>query len=166
VRTPITPPLQGALYTAACFATNSTFNGYDIGEGFDFVFPTDASTVAAPYDVSAFRGISFIAKATQPDGGAADLWVGFPDLNTFDGYPGSACNLADAGVCDDYWSTFVAIGSTYSSYSLDFASLSQIGFGYQSSSFDTQHVFGMRLWLFGPVAAGTTVCITALSFTL
>jgi hypothetical protein len=181
----VTPAGGPTISIAACL--NSTgFQGYSVGDGFHFEaeLPADAGDggIATPitFDASAYSGISFWAISTGPGAGALSLRVKIPDDQT-DGDPfaDSACK-GDSGsnaLCFDDFSQDLTGGtgitSTWTQFTVPFATTIQHGFGAAFAGIHTNAIYGVEFEIegLGPYAAdagiapGFDFCIAQIAFT-
>jgi hypothetical protein len=146
----VTFPMEAGGHGASKYAVHtsgSAFTGWGALVGFDF--DAVSGQPKKGWDASAYRGITFWAKA-----GSTPLTVVFslPDIDTDPA--GRVCVLADGSDkgCFDHFGTSITIGTTWTAFSVDFDTLHQKGFG---EPFPSLHKAGLVScqWMVAPGAA-------------
>lgn len=123
--------------TAIRFTT--TGNKYFSGFGFDFYNPGQTETTKEPWDGSAYRGVTFWARASELTSTVLQL----PDANTH--IAGERCT-----VCDHHWGKFMQIDSEWRRYTVLFADLDlEAGTEPEPTAFDDSGIVLMQFF-FGP----------------
>jgi hypothetical protein len=116
--------------------------------------------LGSPYDASGRVGISFLARI---DGGTKDvIRVAFPDKDT---HPdGGICKTNTTGptACFDHYGARITLSSTWTSYTIYFASLSQDGWGLQGKAFDPSSLYEVIFQI--PVNATFSLWIDNVAF--
>jgi hypothetical protein len=155
-RTPAVPPCPLPFSYAACMSSVTPFSNYGAGMGFNFVTSgvnmSGGASQPSAYDVSAYRGIQFYARAA--DLGPWSQWVSvqFPDVHTDSAYPGAACIGSDAGACDENAQSTITLTSDWQLYEVDFATLTQGLGAYPENGLDLAGALGIQFAVFGGVA--------------
>jgi hypothetical protein len=130
---------------AALHMKATGFASWGAGVGVDFV---NTATGKMPYDVSAYKGISFYAKigtGTQPG-----MKLLIPTI--YSDPLGGKCNntaTAPAGTaCNDHLlCAFNALKATWAVYECDFSNLMQQNFGLPQAKLDPTSVYGLQFTL-------------------
>jgi hypothetical protein len=92
------------------------------------------------YDISRYRGITFLARLAAASDGAAvssSVRVVVPDLATDP--DGAVCT-----VCNDHFGANVSLTAQWTSYTVLFAAMTQEGWGTQAAQFDAAHAYGIK----------------------
>ncbi len=132
---PALPELLAPPRGASKRAMHTTGSGFSVwgallGANFVAVGPT-----AMPYDISAYRGISFLAKLGK---------VGVTDearlsITNYD-------TLYGCTVCDDHFGANVTFTDAFQTIQVPFASLKQTGFGRPVlTTFDTTRAYALQI---------------------
>jgi hypothetical protein len=123
---------EGSTRAARLYGSGFTVTG--VGLGFDFT----ASRV--PYDISAYRALSFYARIGA--GTTNKVRLTFPDHDT--DADGGVCTTSPRGCEDHFGYALTTLSATWQRFEVPFASLGQEGWGYVAASFDPKRVFGAQ----------------------
>jgi hypothetical protein len=107
--------------------------------------------LGAPYNASAYKGISFWAKVGPSS--SPTVRVAFPDKDTDPA--GGTCSTAPgapANGCFDHWGSQVPLSQSWTKVTVRFSNLTQAGWGNLVSQFDASTVFRIH-W---EIPAGAT----------
>jgi hypothetical protein len=150
----------GSSSTAGLRMTASGYTGFGAGFGADFV-NTQGKKVA--YDVSAYKGVRFYAKIAA--GTQSSMKVLFP--TTYSDPMGGKCDDAVAMMaCNDHLFELVSpVQTTWAVYEVDFADLSQQGFGLPQATLDPASVYSVQFTL-STAAFSADVWLDDISFVL
>jgi hypothetical protein len=124
-------PLSGGHYVAATYGSGFTTWGVGIG----LVF----TSWSCPYDASVFKAVRFYARSDRP----MTLSVLFPTADTNPPSAGGACQELTGHSCFDSYQAQVRLDQGYQKYYVDFASLTQQGWG-QPVVFDSKRLIGIN----------------------
>ena len=102
-----------------------------------FSFATDPTGARVQYDLSAYTGITFWAKAVTS---SSTMYVNFPDRNTDPA--GGVCKPGGI-VCNDTYGKGMAVGTSWSQITVPFSILSTDGAG-APGGFDQAHVYAIE----------------------
>jgi len=133
------PTVPGSTTSAKFAATTSgpAFTKYGAGMGFDF---NNKASKSCPYDASAYTGIKFWAKGNT--GNMAGMM-----LKAMIKIPATTPTTADSGTCaatcEDHFNVKAALTSTWTQFSLPFATITQDGFG-TKTTFDKAHILAVQ----------------------
>ena len=106
------------------------------GAGMGFDLDDLSSGAKAAYDLHAYTGLTFWAKAASP----MTMYVNFPDKDTDPA--GGVCTGAG---CNDHFGKGVAVTTTWTQLSVTFASLGTDGWGMpKPAAFDPAHVYSIQ----------------------
>jgi len=135
-----TAPGSTASPMFAATTSGPAFTIYGAGMGFDF---NNTAMKSCPYDASAYTGIKFWAKANA--GNMATM-----ALKAMIKIPATTPSTSDGGACatkcEDhfYLKPAPVLTTTWTQYSMPFASIAQDGFGTPVSAFDKAHILAMQ----------------------
>ena len=137
----------------AVHTSGGAFTGWGALVGFDF--DALSGQLKKGWDASAYRGISFWAKAQA----ASTVVFSLPDTDTDPA--GKVCVLADGSDkgCFDHVGTSIAIGTSWTAFSVDFDSLHQKGFGEPFPSLDKAGLVSCQ-WMVAPGVASANNTFT------
>ena len=124
-------PSMGSSSGMGCAAriAGDGFNTWGAAEGFNLLDPSKL-----PYDASAYKGITFKAKANV----AMSLRVNFPNKDT--DMSGLVCTK-----CSDDFGADVAIGTAWQQYTVKFVDVAAAGWGMpQPASFDVKTIYSIH----------------------
>jgi len=135
------PTAPGSTMSPKFAATTSgpAFTSYGAGMGFDF---NNTASKSCPYDASAYKGISFYAKANSGN-------MAMMALKAMIKIPATTATTADSGTCatkcDDhfYLKPAPVLTTTWTKYSITFASVAQDGFG-TVATFDKSKILAVQ----------------------
>ncbi len=145
-QTPGTPFVPEKLATprgASKYAAHSTGKGFITwGAGFGFNLNDkgdgDGGSAKTTYDASAYTGITFYAKVNGTS--ATKIRV---NVSTIDTDPaGAKCGAVDK--CSDHYGADVTLTGDWAKYTVNFADLSQQGWGTAAAKFDATKVYAMQ----------------------
>ena len=123
--------------------------------------PTLFFGIGGPYNASKYDGISFWAKIDS--GTSSGLRVAFPDKDTQP--DGGLCQPGVTGptMCWDHYGMRITLTTTWTKYTVPFASLSQDGWGRKGASFDRSTIYEVQFQI--PVNAKFGIWIDDVAFT-
>jgi hypothetical protein len=135
-------PRCGGMY-ALCMSGHD-FTTWGAGMGTDLgPVSTDGMMTKSAWDASAYRGISFWAKANP--GSAVAIRVSLKDANTAP--EGGVCDPemeSGAEACNDDWGRNLNLTTEWAPYTILYADLAQSNWGKQFTAFDAEHVFSIQ----------------------
>jgi hypothetical protein len=126
--------------------SGGAFTGWGALVGFDFDAVSGQTKKA--WDASAYRGITFWAKAEST---ALNVFFSLPDADTDPA--GNVCRYTDGSdkACFDHFGTSITIDTTWTAFSVDFDTLHQKGFGEQFPSLRKDGLVSCQ-WMAAPGA--------------
>ena len=116
------------------YAALTEGKGYKAYAGLAFDLNNDGEELR-PYDVSKFKGISFLAR------GNVDLRVGIATLATVNSHDGGECAAGD-DECDDTHGVDITADTEWGKFDIPFSKIRQEGWG-QAAEFDPKSVLGV-----------------------
>ncbi len=138
-----TPPAMETIVDGRCGtstrAMRVTGTGFsNWGAGFGFAFKsvqTDAGYTSGPYDISAYRGVTFWARAGESSITAIRLGIG-DQWNVPQGGHCEATELSGPTACYDNFGSSVALSTIWKRYTVLFGELQQRSFGMPRPALD------------------------------
>lgn len=135
----ITPPRDASNYAAN--TTGSGFTTWGAGIGFDLNNGGgDSGAGKQPYDASAYKGITFWAKAGP--GGIGNIRLNVQDAQTAP--EGNICSKTATKGCNDHRGTSVSLTQDWKQFTFTFDSLKQLGFGMAYPTFQTNKLYAIQ----------------------
>jgi hypothetical protein len=115
--------------------SGSGFSNWGSGVGFDFYNPSNGALTKQPYDVSAYAGVTFWAKALK----TVSIVVAFPDQDTSPA--GMKCTT-----CDHHWNKSLQLSTDWQRYTILFKDLLlEAGTVPEPTAFDSAHVLSCEM---------------------
>lgn len=133
--TELTPPRDESTYAAN--TTGSGFTTWGAGIGFDL---NNDGSAKQPYDASAYKGITFWAKAGT--GGIKNIRLNVQDAQTAP--EGNICDKTATKGCNDHRGTAVLLTEDWKQFTFAFDALKAIGFGQSFPTFETDKLFAIQ----------------------
>jgi hypothetical protein len=152
IEPPIVPEDGPTIDRAACLKSEG-FNGYVAMLGFYFAEDLEKGSLA-PFDVSAYTGVTFWAHTRPNDEWDGELELHFTDQNTDVDVPDSTCNLhPEGGQCGDNWAKRgLTFTETWTRYHVAWDELEQepdSSWGAKFELFDREHVYAAHFTVRG-----------------
>lgn len=142
VNKPLVAEMPGAC--GSMFAFHTKGSGFMTWAGLGAnLAPKTAAGTKGSYNVSAYKGVAFRAKAAAP----TLVRVAFADKNSDP--DGAVCvdttDRMAKNRCFDHFSKDVTIGTAWTDYTIRFTELAQKGFGYSAPGLDLANVYSFFL---------------------
>lgn len=118
----------------AAHTSGSGFTTWGAGMAFD-VNDAGGASKKAPYNASAYKGITFFAKATT----TLSVRVNVSTSPTEEGF-----GTCVTGKCSDHFGKTITLSTTWTAFTLDFSTLTQLGWGTPAGSFDASKVIAVQ----------------------
>jgi hypothetical protein len=145
MQTPGTPFTMSAIPAgrgASLYAARSSGHGFASWRPLiGFWFHQPATGTKQFYDVSRYRGITFLARFVESDAAtvATSVRVVMPDRDTDP--DGMVCT---GGGCNDHFGMNIVLTSQWTSYTILFGAMTQEGWGTQVARFDAVNAYGIE----------------------
>ncbi|HEX7671801.1 MAG TPA: hypothetical protein VF395_19540 [Polyangiaceae bacterium] len=133
--TALNPPRGTSTYGAT--TSGSGFTTWGAGIGFDL---NNDGTAKQPYDASAYKGVTFWAKAGA--GGIKNIRLNVQDAQTAP--EGGICDKTATKGCNDHRGTAVLLTEDWKQFTFAFDAMKVVGFGQVFPTFQTNKLFAIQ----------------------
>jgi hypothetical protein len=133
--TELTPPRDTSTYAAN--TSGSGFTTWGAGIGFDL---NNDGSAKQPYDASAYKGVTFWAKAGT--GGIKNIRMNVQDAQTAP--EGGICDKTATKGCNDHRGTAVLLTEEWKQFTFAFDAMKVVGFGQTFPTFQTNKLFAIQ----------------------